>query len=460
MRRALTTISTLTLSVAFSVSASAYNLRLAPDGQVLIWNTRKVRVDLDARKVPGAPGATEAVRAAFGSWAAAGAPVSVLMTTTNAPKSGDQDGVNTIRFEHDSWPHGEAVVGLTLATYYVDSGLVFETDMVLDAVNRRWSTSKNTPKSAFDVRNVVTHEAGHFFGIGHSANARATMFAHSSEGEQDKQTLEADDLAALAAVVEEMDRRLGASAAPAPPPSQTSEIKRQAYTPLPERMRFGCSVAGGELGGSDLAGLITLAPLALVALLRRRRWVRFLPPLAALLAIALVLSSDAEATIVRALPITQLFRRADVALQATVVAKQSKRVDTLIVTDYTLSPSRCWRGRCERRTLRVLGGEVGNTGMYVSGMSTLRIGQELIVLAREQGKSKLLRPIGLAQSCFLIDVNKANAATRDLRRLTLLGAKGKLHHGVRQTIALPTLRLLLKAHLGRPHPPMQTPQLR
>jgi hypothetical protein len=451
MRQALTAITTLILSVSLHSPVSAYNLRLAPDGQVLIWNTRSVSVQLDSRAVPGAPGADDAIRAAFASWAAAGAPVKVNLRSSATPAGGDQDGVNTIRFEHQRWSHGDAVVGLTLATYYVDSGLVFETDMVLDAVNRRWSTAQHTPKDAFDVRNVVTHEAGHFFGIGHSAHAQATMFAHSCEGEQDKQTLEADDLAALAALVEEMDQRIGATPTPTPPPAKT-EIKRQAYSPLPERTRMGCTV-GGALD-DQLAGLLALAPLALLALLRRRRRerVRIVPPAVTVLSLLLVLAPQrADATIVRALPLAQLMKRADVALQATVVAKRAKRVGKLIVTDYTLAPSRCWRGGCERRmTLRVLGGQLGNIGMHVSGAVRLKLGQQLIVLASQQGQ--LLRPIGLTQSCFLVDAG-ATTATRDLRGLALRGADGKLHHGVRQTIALPSLELLLKTRLGLPRLP-------
>jgi MYXO-CTERM domain-containing protein len=51
-----------------------------------------------------------------------------------------------------------------------------------------------------DLANVVTHEAGHFLGLGHSEIPGTTMSTTAFLGDTDKRTLEADDRAGVCAV--------------------------------------------------------------------------------------------------------------------------------------------------------------------------------------------------------------------------------------------------------------------
>ena len=44
-----------------------------------------------------------------------------------------------------------------------------------------------------DLLNTVTHEAGHFLGLGHTSVDGATMAAYGQTGDIDKRTLEPDD---------------------------------------------------------------------------------------------------------------------------------------------------------------------------------------------------------------------------------------------------------------------------
>lgn len=51
-----------------------------------------------------------------------------------------------------------------------------------------------------DLQSIVTHEAGHFLGIGHSAHEDATMYRETSREDVGRRTLAADDIAAVCAI--------------------------------------------------------------------------------------------------------------------------------------------------------------------------------------------------------------------------------------------------------------------
>ncbi|MDB4987842.1 MAG: hypothetical protein JWN04_3020, partial [Myxococcaceae bacterium] len=55
-------------------------------------------------------------------------------------------------------------------------------------------------RDAVDLQNVATHEIGHFLGLAHSADARATMWCAAERGDHEKRTLESDDELGLCAM--------------------------------------------------------------------------------------------------------------------------------------------------------------------------------------------------------------------------------------------------------------------
>ncbi len=56
------------------------------------------------------------------------------------------------------------------------------------------------PKDGYDFASIVTHETGHFLGLAHSGDSRATMFANYTPGSAALRNLTADDVAGICAI--------------------------------------------------------------------------------------------------------------------------------------------------------------------------------------------------------------------------------------------------------------------
>lgn len=71
------------------------------------------------------------------------------------------------------------VSGSTLAwtCTYVGIGSISEADIKFDNSNRTWNTSTTGCSGRYDLRGVATHEFGHFFGLGHSAQTAGQVMA-------------------------------------------------------------------------------------------------------------------------------------------------------------------------------------------------------------------------------------------------------------------------------------------
>ena len=91
--------------------------------------------------------------------------------------------------------------GLTLVWHNPDTGEIYDADMQL---NEKLGTpaicDNGCPSGGVDLQNVMTHEAGHFFGLGHSDVSEATMSPRATMGETSKRDLARDDIEGLCSI--------------------------------------------------------------------------------------------------------------------------------------------------------------------------------------------------------------------------------------------------------------------
>jgi hypothetical protein len=110
---------------------------------------------------------------------------------------------------YDCWPYADEAIALTTTTYDSQTGQMFDADIELNEVDFTFSVldpptppclSPPAPQDgciSTDLQNTVTHEAGHFLGLGHSYDPEATMYASAGTGETKKRDLDSDDIQAI-----------------------------------------------------------------------------------------------------------------------------------------------------------------------------------------------------------------------------------------------------------------------
>lgn len=197
------------------------------EGPPLFWRTPCLSYAIDRRGSNSMPdeAVEEAVNAGFAAWEDAdcgGSETPNLVFKPSAEPStcrraefNNSGNVNTIAFL-DPWVDSCAGDGdpgyeplafaVTIVWFDPESGEILDADMM---VNDTEATSRNAggpyadcPLTGClgndaDLQSIITHEAGHFIGIGHSEDAEATMFASAERSSVSKRTLAQDDISAV-----------------------------------------------------------------------------------------------------------------------------------------------------------------------------------------------------------------------------------------------------------------------
>jgi hypothetical protein len=73
-------------------------------------------------------------------------------------------------------------LALTTVTYGVNSAEIYDADIEINTAQHTLSAQEPPPAGAFDLQAVLTHEAGHFYGLAHAPGSGAIMFAFYKPG--------------------------------------------------------------------------------------------------------------------------------------------------------------------------------------------------------------------------------------------------------------------------------------
>jgi len=115
----------------------------------------------------------------------------------------NQNGANqnVIVFRDGKWPHSDSsnTLAHTIVTFG-PTGEIYDADMEINTADRRVTLNDPVPPDGYDFDSIVTHEAGHFLGLAHSGDNRATMFANYVPGATAMRQLTADDVAGVCSV--------------------------------------------------------------------------------------------------------------------------------------------------------------------------------------------------------------------------------------------------------------------
>ena len=261
-------------------------------GRPLFWRNACVGYALQrgASKQVALDDAANFISSAFTKWTGASCPtdgagrsrVSIDVRDLGPIDCGEvnynQAGANqnVIVFRDDSWPHSDSnnTLALTTVTFNPDTGEIFDADMEVNTHDQTVTLVDPVPADGYDFASVVTHETGHFLGLAHSGDLRATMFASYTPGATAMRSLTSDDVAGVCSVyrpdgtraVLDAEVTAGPQCDPSPRRGFTGQC---ADAPAPKSCTGSSSVAGGA---RVTPGWIALGVALTTALgLRRRR---------------------------------------------------------------------------------------------------------------------------------------------------------------------------------------------
>jgi hypothetical protein len=175
---------------------------------------------------------------------------------------------NVIVFRDETWKYGAQVLGLTTVQYNRETGEIYNADMEINTLDMDPLAVRDpVGADAYDFASVVTHEAGHFLGIGHSDVRGSTMEAHYDRGQTSMRNLSPDDISAICTIYRpDGDRAvLNGKVTQAP---QCNPTPRGGYSPECQEKKTGCTAS--MTGASPSAGGFGWV-VALCAVLMTRR---------------------------------------------------------------------------------------------------------------------------------------------------------------------------------------------
>jgi hypothetical protein len=226
-------------------------------------------VNTDVPPSIGFSAAKAAIDTSFRTWQTVrcpttGTPPSISISDAFGPAAcghveynRQQGNANVIMFRDATWAYENAntALALTTVTFNTRTGDIYDVDMEINTP-LLGTIVPGPARAPYDLQSVVTHEAGHFLGLAHSAQTGATML---STYDPLMRSLSADDVAGVCTVYPP-DGDAGAC----------DPTPRQGFSPecaMDPTVGGGCSMAPRR---ADAWPSVALAFLGLFGLRRRR----------------------------------------------------------------------------------------------------------------------------------------------------------------------------------------------
>ncbi len=240
------------------------------DGPVVYWRSSCIGYSLQEDASAHVPFdlATSTAAAAFARWPAARCDASGGHPSITAKDLGsvvcgevkyDTTGANqnVIVFRDDAAPGGDSrTLGLTTVTYFERTGEIVDADMEINSFNFKYLDTDTRTVAKASLAIVMSHEAGHFYGLAHSLDSSALMWADDSRTGGGFE-LGPDDVAGICTIYAPDGRRKVDA-----PADASGYLAASACDPTPRRgfTRACVAPAQGTSGADDGGGCCAVAP--------------------------------------------------------------------------------------------------------------------------------------------------------------------------------------------------------
>ncbi|MFH1729732.1 MAG: matrixin family metalloprotease [Pseudomonadota bacterium] len=198
----------LTHSIAFTV--------ILNDGKELKWQENEVTYEINENVFSKCSGTNvnktdsiNALKNSMNTWAQVpGTDVQAYYLGLTDRSNSDNDGHNVIEAVSDGWQNldfhpSEHALAVTVSSFKNDE--ILDSDIHINCEYFDWSvvdSDSDSYTSKIDIQNIITHEAGHFYGLDHNSESpdasslerAATMYYAASPGATNARSLEDDDM--------------------------------------------------------------------------------------------------------------------------------------------------------------------------------------------------------------------------------------------------------------------------
>jgi hypothetical protein len=175
---------------------------------------------------------------------------------------------NAIAFRDGVWPYADeedSAIGLTMVSFDSINGQIVDADVEINGTLPLSVAAQITPgQREFDLLSVLTHEAGHFLGLGHSDAPDSVMRPSYDPATDSLRELSDDDIAGICTIYPPDRKALACNFTPKG--GFANECPLSLY-------KGGCSFARGKLprGAGALATLLVAFSVARRRALRQRQ---------------------------------------------------------------------------------------------------------------------------------------------------------------------------------------------